>query len=141
MNRIVGIGLPAAGLLALGAASTSLLGIGVAGASPAAAVAKPPTVTLYANVDAEGDLGSNYGAVSAHRYSDVAIYYVVTFKRAIGACAAVVQAGKAGGTDNTQSAPSLAVADGTNAFQVVLSDNRTNYNISDPFMMTVTCKN
>jgi hypothetical protein len=51
---------------------------------------------MYANVDAEGDLGSNYDAVSVQAaYHE----YDVTFKKPIGHCAAVVQSGKAGGSD------------------------------------------
>lgn len=57
MNRIMGIGLPSAALVALGAASSSLLGIGVAGAAPAATTSKPATFQMYANVDAESHLG------------------------------------------------------------------------------------
>lgn len=142
MNRIVAVGLPAAGLVALGAVTSSLLGVGVAGAAPAATTAKPATFQMYANVDAESDLGSNSGAVSAKPVPGSSAYFV-TFKKPIGHCAAVVQPGKAGGSDNVDFVDTIVSFAGPNTFSVAFGipgDNGTELK-HEPFMMTVTCKN
>ena len=136
MNRIVGVGLPSAALVALGAASSSLLGIGVADAAPAATTSS--TFQMYANVDAESHLGSNYDAVSAKPLlGDIG--YVVTFSKPIGHCAAVVQPGKAGGPDVAFDATPVVNPSGTKAFNVIFST--AGNSIRDPFMMIVTCRN
>jgi hypothetical protein len=46
------------------------------------------TFQMYANVDAEGDLGSNFGATKAEA-TQIPGQYVVTFAQPIGSCAAV----------------------------------------------------
>ena len=141
MNRIVTMGLPAAGLIALGAATSSLLGIGVAGAAPAA-TSKPATFQMYADVDAEGDLGSNSGAVRVDPLGG-SIGYVVTFNKPIGRCAANVQPGKAGGPDLVRAAMPVVNFAGRNYATTksfnVLFDTGSAF-IRDPFMMTVTCR-
>lgn len=108
-------------------------GPGVGSASPA------PTVVMYANVDAEGDLGSHSGATAAAR---IAVgEYSVTFNRPIEPCAAVAQAGQAGGTDPILPIPSVVSFDPSNPDQWDLEfvDGPTRKTISTAFMLTVTC--
>jgi hypothetical protein len=141
MNRIIGVGLPAAGLVAIGVAVSSLLGIGAAGAT-AATVTAPATFQMYANVDSNGDLGSNYDAVSVTRGPQSTSYFV-KFKKPIGSCAAVAQAGKAGGSDAVRLAASDIVPSGTNTFKVEFgapAANGLDTVFNDPFMIMVTCK-
>jgi hypothetical protein len=96
---------------------------------------------MYANVDAEGDLGSNFGATGATRSS--AGNYEVAFDRSIGNCAAVAQAGEAGGTDPVTPLPSAMHFDPSNPKQWDLQfvDAPTRTAISTAFMVTVTCPN
>jgi hypothetical protein len=103
---------------------------GIAGQS-----ASSPTFQMYANVDGEGDLGSNYDAVSAKVDS---IGYTVTFNRPIGQCAAETQPGKAGGSDSPVAATSVVDPDGPDGFRVAFYDSNL-MQVSDAFMMTVTC--
>src|SRR5579875_762818 len=107
MKRIAKIGLPATGLLALGALTSSLLGVGTAGAAPAPKpAAAAGSVSLFANVDSAGDLGSHVGATSAG-FNGNSDTYAVTFNRPVVHCAASAQAGRAGGTDPASAAPSV----------------------------------
>lgn len=109
-------------------------------AGPAGAAASPaPTVVMYANVDAEGDLGSHSGAVSAARLSTGE--YAVTFDRPIEPCAAVAQAGQAGGTDPIFPIPSAVSFDPSNPKQWDLEfvDGPTRTALNTAFMLTVTC--
>jgi hypothetical protein len=96
---------------------------------------------MYANVDAEGDLGSNFDAVSASRIATG--NYSVVFNRPIGSCAAVAQAGQAGGVDPILPIPSAVSFDSSNPdrwdLQFVDSPTRTAFNTA--FMLTVTCHN
>lgn len=142
MKRIWSIALAAVGLIALGATAPSLLGVGAAGAAPAVTQPPPATFQMYANVDAEGNLGSNSGVVRVGPLAG-GIGYVVTFSKLIGHCAAVVQPGKAGGADVVYSAMPVVNFAGTNyatskAFNVQFYTADGNV-IRDPFMMTVTC--
>ena len=50
---------------------------------------------MFANMDAEADLGSNYDAVGAKPLPG-STEYVVTFSKPSGHCAAAVQPGEAG---------------------------------------------
>jgi hypothetical protein len=107
---------------------------------PAGAPASPAaTVQMYANVDAEGDLGSNVGAVSATRISTGE--YSIVFNRAIGSCAAAAQAGQAGGTDPIVPIPSAVSFDPSNAdgWDLEFVDSPTRSTINTAFMLTVTC--
>ena len=92
------------------------------------------TFQMYANVDAEGDLGSNYGAVSAQWVEAVDLYRV-TFAHPIGSCAAAVQVGKAGGTDSSTFVSTIVFDAGTNTFDIEFSPHP-----EQPFMLTVTCR-
>ena len=142
MNRIARVALPAAGLLAVGTISGSLLGTGVAGAAPSpSATSLPATFQMYANVDAEFDLGSNVGAASVRQVPG-ALSYKVTFKKPIGHCAAAVQVGKAGGTDGEDFVSTEVDPDGPNAFDVEFGVMQgTGWELfHEPFMITVTCK-
>jgi hypothetical protein len=96
-------------------------------------------VVLYANVDAEGDLGSNSGATGATRIA--AGEYGVAFNQPIGSCAAVAQAGEAGGTDPVTPLPSAVHFDPSNPKQWDLEfvDGPTRKAIDTAFMLTVTC--
>jgi hypothetical protein len=107
---------------------------GPRGASASAAVFQ-----MYANVDAEGDLGSHVGAVSATRISKGT--YSVVFNRPIGSCAATAQSGEAGGTDPVFSVPSTVTFDANNAdaWDIQFVDSPTRAVEDTPFMVTVTC--
>jgi hypothetical protein len=100
------------------------------------------TFQMYADVDQNGDLGSNYDAVSATETNpgSSAPNYLVTFTKPIGSCAAVVQTGYAGGSDTATPSGSIVDVDGTDAdtFRVVFTNGPTNFNTS-AFMMIVTC--
>jgi hypothetical protein len=100
-----------------------------------------PTVAfqMYANVDAEGELGSNVGAVSASRVATGT--YLVVFSRPIAKCAAVAQSGAAGGTDPVFVVPSAVRFDPSNAdaWDVEFEDSSTRTDESTPFMLTITC--
>jgi hypothetical protein len=98
------------------------------------------TFQMYANVDAEGDLGSNFGATKAEA-TQIPGQYVVTFAQPIGSCAAVAQSGKAGGDDFAGAYPSIVNFEGTNAFIVAFVNPANNQETATPFMVTVTCHN
>lgn len=98
------------------------------------------TFQMYANVDAEGDLGSNFGATAADE-STIPGQYEVTFAQPIGSCAAVAQSGKAGGDEFAGAYPSIVNFDGSNAFIVAFVNPANNQETPTPFMMTVTCRN
>lgn len=119
MKRMVEMALPATGLVALGALGASALGVGAAGAAETgpAAIARPATFQMYANVDAEYDLGSNYGAVRVKQVPGP-VPYIVTFKKPVGHCAAVVQVGKAGGPDADSFVSTTMDPYGANSFVV-----------------------
>jgi hypothetical protein len=106
---------------------------------PSGATAPTRAFQMYANVDAEGDLGSNVGAVSASRISTGE--YSVVFNRPIGSCAAIAQAGEAGGTDPIYPVPSAVSFDHSNAdgWDLQFVDSPTRTAINTPFMLTVTC--
>jgi hypothetical protein len=93
---------------------------------------------MYANVDAEGDLGSNLDAVSAKRISTGE--YSVVFNRPIGSCAAAAQSGEAGGTDPIFPVPSAVSFDPSNAdaWDLEFRDSSAQ-DLNTPFMLTVTC--
>jgi hypothetical protein len=97
------------------------------------------TIQMYANVDAEGDLGSNVDATGATRIS--AGEYSVAFNRPIGNCAAIAQAGQAGGTDPILPIPSAVSYDPSNPDQWDLEfvDSPTRTADNTAFMLTVTC--
>ena len=125
------------------AAGAGLALTGVAACTvPTPAKAKT-TFQMYANVDAEGDLGSNFDAVSATRGTGNANndpIYLVTFTQPIGHCAAAVQAGKAGGPDLATFAESIIIPSGTKGLVVGFRDSTKNTGFSaEPFMLTVTC--
>jgi hypothetical protein len=122
------------------------MGLGEAVASAKAKQHRHPsaTFTMYANVDAEGDLGSNYLAKKVTFNADDNTYQVKFAKR-VGTCAAVAQGGKAGGPDgvnpdvsevtnvgNYKTTKTLRVA-----FIEVINGNPQ---IPQPFMLTVTCR-
>jgi hypothetical protein len=94
---------------------------------------------MYANVDAEGDLGSNFDAAAAARTS--AGNYAVRFTKPIGSCAAVAQAGQAGGTDPIYPIPSAVSFDPSNPdqFDLQFVDSPTRTALNTAFMLTVTC--
>jgi hypothetical protein len=94
---------------------------------------------MYANVDAEGDLGSNFDAVSATRISTG--QYSVVFNQPIGSCAAVAQAGQAGGTDPILPIPSAVSFNASDAdgWELEFVDGPTRTAINTAFMLTVTC--
>lgn len=106
---------------------------------PAGVAPSPAAFQMYANLDAEGDLGSNFDAVSAKRVSTGE--YQVVFDRPIGACAAVAQAGQAGGTDPIFPVPSAVSFDATNAdaWDIEFVDSATRTAINTSMMITVTC--
>jgi hypothetical protein len=108
-------------------------------AGPAGGSTSSKTVTLYANVDAEGDLGSNSGATAASRIATGE--YGVAFNQPIGSCAAVAQAGRAGGTDPILPIPSAVSFDPSNPKQWDLEfvDGPTRTAINTAFMLIVVC--
>jgi hypothetical protein len=132
------------GLFATGAIGASGFGVGAAAAShPAQAKPKPlATFQMFANVDAEGDLGSNYDAVSAGTLPGSS-QYRVKFTKPIGHCAAVVQDGKAGGPDDLSLASSDIVPLGKKGYDITFGvpDQTGQDQLKhEPFMVTVTCK-
>jgi hypothetical protein len=132
MNRttkLVGAAGAAATLIAL----TAGFGTGAATGSSASSA----TYEMYANVDAEGDLGSNYDAVSVKLVADT---YLVKFSHSIGSCAAVVQPGKAGGPDPVKAAESTVIPLSDKTFGVQFVAAALGNVTTDPFMLTVTCK-
>lgn len=102
----------------------------------------PSTFQMYANVDAEGDLGSNVDAVKAMVDKPETGVYIVTFDKPIGSCAATAQPGDAGGTDKpTQLASTAEYVQGQpDEWLVAFFNYNTNEFEATPFMVTVTCK-
>jgi hypothetical protein len=103
--------------------------------------AKPATFQMFGNVDAEGDLGSNYLVKSVHAKFGGGLYYV-TFKKSIAHCALMVTSGEAGGPDAVRtdvvSVKYDEDVDPTHqALVTVLTPNGDPD--SDPFMITATC--
>jgi hypothetical protein len=102
----------------------------------------PTTFQMYANVDAEGDLGSNVDAVKAIVDKPETGVYIVTFDKPIGSCAATAQSGEAGGTDQPLQFASTAefVKGQPDAWLVAFFNPQDNMFEATPFMVTVTCK-
>lgn len=102
----------------------------------------PTTFQMYANVDAEGDLGSNVDAVKASVFKPETGVYIVTFDKPIGHCAATAQPGEAGGTDEPLQLASTAtfVKGQPDAWELAFFDAFSNTFRATPFMVTVTCK-
>ncbi len=138
MKRAIGTALGSVGLLAAGAVGTVVLGVGTA--TGATTTPTPATFQMFANVDAEGDLGSNYGALIAGIYGGSTNYFV-KFKKPIGHCAAVVQIGKAGGSDQPNPASPIVTPGGPQRFDISFQVPQSGgvEQLHDPFMMTVTC--
>lgn len=121
------------------AAGAGLVVTGVAACTvPTPAKATTTTFQMYANVDAEGHLGSNFDAVSVTPQS-IGPNYLVTFTQPIGHCAAAAQAGKAGGTDEASFVSSIVVPGGPRSFVVGFSVPGSGSLKKEPFMLTVTC--
>ncbi|MBE7189676.1 hypothetical protein [Jatrophihabitans endophyticus] len=125
----------------ISAAAAAVVGVGVAAQASQSHTAIPKhtvaTYQMFANVDAEGDLGSHYDATKVH-LNQVSGNYTVTFSKPIGSCAAQAQPGKAGGPDPVRmQAISTVVAHGTKSFDVHFTiDGAGQF---EPFMLTVTC--
>jgi hypothetical protein len=101
------------------------------------------TFAMYANVDQNGNLGSNNDAVSAVAKQDgTNVSYVVTFSHPVGTCAAVAQSGFAGGDLLAVSDASLVTIDQNDdsAFDVFFVSPNGEHLEATAFMMTVTCK-
>jgi hypothetical protein len=100
------------------------------------------TFQMFANVDGEGDLGSNYDATSAQAFNGV---YIVTFTKPIGHCAIMAQSGKAGGSDTPHSDTSVVEPNSLGAnpdsnHQVLVGFTGSDGNADNtPFMLTLTC--
>jgi hypothetical protein len=118
----------------------ALIGVGAL-SQTADGAAKPQeqdqTYQMYANVDAEGDLGSNHDAVRVKLDAGTHIY-TVKFAHEISHCAASVQPGRAGGSDPVKAASSVLAQGGPKVFLARFTDPDGNI-INDPFMLTVTC--
>jgi hypothetical protein len=100
---------------------------------------KSPTFAMFANVDGEGDLGSNHDAVAVTNGSPGE--YTVKFSKPIGHCAAVVQSGKAGGPDKPAPVVSTVQPSLTDTKHTLLIDfHDLSGNVANtPFMLTLTC--
>jgi hypothetical protein len=104
------------------------------------AAPKPATFQMFANVDAEGDLGSNYLAKSAAHTGDGE--YLVTFKKSILHCAMVAVSGKAGGPDLVKSdVASVQFDPAVDPTHNVIVDFFSTAGDQDdtPFMISATC--
>jgi hypothetical protein len=101
------------------------------------APASSPTFQMYANVDAEGHLGSNVDAESAEE-TQISGQYLVTFTNPVGTCAVAAQSGKVGGDDFAGAYPSLVNFQGSSSL-IVAFVNPSNQETPTPFMLTVTC--
>jgi hypothetical protein len=141
--KLAATGLAVTGIVAFGAIGINVFGTGPTGGGPAAS-STPATFQMYANVDAEGDLGSNYDAKSARPFNGV---YIVTFTKPIGHCAIIAQSGKAGGSDVPHPdistvEPNAIGANPDPVHQVLVGFTGSN-GLADntPFMLTLTCKN
>lgn len=135
-----------AGVLAVTAIAATGVGVGAAATRHAdvhaKAASKPATFQMYANVDAESDLGSNYDAVSAKALPG-STEDIVKFSKPIRHCAAVVQPGKAGGPDGVDYVSSEVIAAGKKSFDVSFAktfDDGSWSNKREPFMLVVTCR-
>jgi hypothetical protein len=95
------------------------------------------TFEMFANVDAEGRLGSNIDAVSATESSIQ--QYGVQFSHPITNCAAQVQSGKSGGDDFSGPYTSIVNFDGTTGYVVAFINPANNQIVANQFMLTVTC--
>jgi hypothetical protein len=140
VNRVIAAVLSGAGLIAAGAAGAGLLGVGVA--TGAVTTSTPATFQMYANVDAEGDLGSHYDALRAGIFPGSTEYFV-KFKKPIGHCAAVVEIGKAGGSDDSTPASPIVVPGGLQSFHITFEQPNPGGGtqlMHEPFMMIVTCR-
>jgi hypothetical protein len=93
---------------------------------------------MYANVDAEGHLGSHVDAKSAF-LSQVTGQYEVTFTKPITHCAVITQSGKVGGNDFAGPYPSLVNFDGADSIIVAFVNPTNQVGTNTPFMMTATC--
>lgn len=143
MNRTIGVPLSAFGLLAAGAIGAGLVGSGIADGAPTATrTAKPATFQMYANVDAAGDLGSHHDAEKVELENPSDPFYAVIFSKPVGHCAADAQVGNANGKGKTVSATSRVISAGGNGSKVfVVGFTDANGNaVTDPFMVTVTCR-
>jgi hypothetical protein len=103
--------------------------------------AQSGTFQMFANVDAEGDLGSNFDATSA-RLIGVGNYFV-TFSQQIGHCAADAQVGDAGGPDQPDASLVTVApdsADPTHEFLLEFLTGDGNHAVNTPFMLTLTCE-
>jgi hypothetical protein len=128
-------------------AAGALVAVGLiaAGGAGYAKPTSPPTVTLYANVDQNGNLGSHSGAtkVVAHTAGTNSVIYTVVFNRPIGNCAASAQPGYAGGnlTAGWFTSQVTANDDNDNAFNVSFGRPGLGVAVDVPsaFMMIVTC--
>lgn len=100
------------------------------------------TFQMYANVDQNGNLGSNYDADSVVIHnpdSASGVSYTVTFAKPIGTCAGVAQPGYAGGNLDVAAATPLVEASSSTAFDVKFpAGNGTEHSA---FMIIVTCHN
>ena len=140
--KLTAAGLVAFGIVACSAIGITAVGTGIARGAPSASPA-PATFQMYANVDAEGDLGSHYDATSARAFNGA---YIVTFTKPIGHCAIVAQSGKAGGSDTPQPDPSTVLPNNIGAnpdpvHQVLVGFTGSDgFADSTPFMLVLTCK-
>jgi hypothetical protein len=118
---------------------------GTSGQSTSAA-----TSQMYANVDQNGHLGSNYDAVSASLYVPTppapgATQYQVTFARSVIKCAITVTSGYADGNDEASYDVPVATANSSDPDLVTVSFGYPDGNggsfdgFTSAFMMTVTC--
>jgi hypothetical protein len=106
-----------------------------------AAAPSPADVTLFANVDQAGDLGTNAGATAAAEIGDEYPYYTVSFDRPIGSCAASVQPGYAGGALTAQQATAVVEfdEDDPKKFDIYFDAAGNAGRAETAFMITLTC--
>jgi hypothetical protein len=101
------------------------------------------TFQMYANVDQNGNLGSNFDAVSATEFQVTggATGYTVVFSKPVGSCAAVAQPGFAGGDLTAEPDASEVIIDPKNdmEFEVEFVAPNDDVGEASAFMMTVTC--
>jgi hypothetical protein len=101
------------------------------------------TFQMYANVDQNGNLGSNFDAVNSARVQDTNgdTFYSVFFSKPVGSCAAVVEPGFAGGELTAHPVPTEVVIDPNNdmAFNAEFVPSNSTSGEASAFMMTVTC--
>lgn len=105
------------------------------------------TFQMYANVDQNGDLGSNFDAVSAGAAQEGGpghgpLVYTVVFSQPVTKCAIIVQTGYADGQIAAKPDVSLVEADSAAPSTVVVQFGAdAGSGDTTAFMMTVTCKN